>query len=1119
MNNIKIMVVEDERIAAEDIRIALEILGYTVTNVASSGREALIKAEEQTPDLMLVDIKLKGRMDGIEVAGQINIKYHIPVVFITAYADKATLERVKYTEPYGYILKPFEEEELQGVIETVLYRHKIEMKLKENEAWLNTTLRSIGDAVIATDRDSKITFMNPEAEKLTGWSETEAKSKSLDQVFKIIDEDTGQPITNILNTVLCERKAFDLAERLILITKKEVQIPIDDSCSPIKDDAGNIIGVVLVFKDITERRNIEEKLRYRIEFERLVSTISRNFINLSVDQIDNEIIKTLKIVGEFVDADRSCLFLFDDTQKIFDSASEWCAAGIKSRCQELQGQSLDIFPWLKKQVIRGKIIHIPHVKELPPEAKTEKEAFQSDKIQSMLIIPLKYDKKIIGFLKFDSVRSLKTWSADQIILQRIVGEILTNALECKNNEKRLKESEEKYKLLISSATEAISVFDQEGRFLILNEAAAKLLGGQTNDFIDKKLIDVLPKKFASDRICSIQEVMQSGQGHIMEICVPLQNKRRWFRQNTQPVIDKSGQITSILSVSTEITDRKLAEAALKESEQRFRNVIQSSLMGIHMYDLERGNRLVFRGANRAADNILGINNKQFIGKTIEEAFPILADTDIPSNYRRVAAKGESWQNDHIEYKNREISGIFQVFAFQTKPGSMAAMFMDITERKIFENAVRESEERYRLMFETMAQGAERILGMPLDKLRGKSPKDLKLKAFREDRSIFPYNQFPAKVSLKSGKEVKNVVMAILNPLSNELHWININTKPQFNYGEDKPYQVYSTFEDISNRKHSEVAIERLAMFPSENPNPVLRISKEGIILYGNKSSSLLLKTWGVKAGESLPGEWYQYIVKVLETKKTQQFEIECDNTIYSLTFAPIPAHDYVNIYALNITEHKHAEESIKSLLKEKELLLKEVYHRVKNNFTVVSSLLSLQSRLVKDKKAREMFKDSQERVRTMALIHQSLYQSNDLTKIDFSRYISNLVNGLYQTYCARTNKISLMTEIEDVTLGIDLAIPCGLIVNELVSNSLKYGFPSRFKGKGKIKVGIHKSKRNDFELIISDNGVGLPDDLDIRNTKSLGLRLVTMLVEDQLHGKIMLDRKSGTNYRINLKRK
>ena len=238
-----------------------------------------------------------------------------------------------------------------------------------------------------------------------------------------------------------------------------------------------------------------------------------------------------------------------------------------------------------------------------------------------------------------------------------------------------------------------------------------------------------------------------------------------------------------------------------------------------------------------------------------------------------------------------------------------------------------------------------------------------------------------------------------------------------------------------------------------------------------------------------------------------------DRRIYDLRTSTVRSWrgDIVSrvIVVRDITERKMAEELIRQQLKEKEILLREIHHRVKNNLQIISSLLRLQSRYMKNAHDLDMIKESQNRIKSMALIHEKLYQSENMAHIYAQDYVKDLVYGLVQSYSV-ANDIGLTMDVGDVLLGVDAAIPCGLIINELVSNCLKHAFPN---GKGEITVSLHATGGN-IEVVVSDNGVGIPDDIDIRNTDSLGLRLVTILAEDQLQGTVELNRDRGTEFRI-----
>lgn len=215
-------------------------------------------------------------------------------------------------------------------------------------------------------------------------------------------------------------------------------------------------------------------------------------------------------------------------------------------------------------------------------------------------------------------------------------------------------------------------------------------------------------------------------------------------------------------------------------------------------------------------------------------------------------------------------------------------------------------------------------------------------------------------------------------------------------------------------------------------------------------------------------------------------------------------------YLRDVTERREAEEQIKTSLREKEVLLKEVHHRVKNNLQVVSSLLFLQSQTVKDEETRRILEESRNRVKSMAFIHKQLYQSTNVAQIDFSPYVRNLARNLLDSYRTNGDGVALDVHVEDVFLSLDIAIPCGLIINELVSNALKHAFLNG--SEGQISVDLHRVGEKNV-LIVSDNGVGLPGEIDVLNTETLGLQLVSALVM-QIEGRLELTRDKGTVFKI-----
>ncbi|HHS12392.1 MAG TPA: response regulator [bacterium] len=255
----RLVIVEDEIIVAEDLAGTLTRQGYEIIGHASTGPEALRYCQVLHPDLVLMDIVLKGMMTGIDTAQRIKEEFDIPVIYVTAYADEKTLEQAKTTGPFGYILKPFTERELKSTIEMALYKHAMDRKVREKEAWLSTILKSIGDGVVVVDIHGKIDFMNSVAEMLTGCKLEQARSRSLPELIVLESKGIRIDLNRLIRDVIQWKKVLHLPDIIIKPREQTKEIPIDDCIAPLIGSDGKVMGVVLVFKDITERRLVEDE--------------------------------------------------------------------------------------------------------------------------------------------------------------------------------------------------------------------------------------------------------------------------------------------------------------------------------------------------------------------------------------------------------------------------------------------------------------------------------------------------------------------------------------------------------------------------------------------------------------------------------------------------------------------------------------------------------------------------------------------------------------------------------------------------------------------------------------------------------------------------------------------
>lgn len=257
MTSARIIIAEDEAIVAVNLQLRLQSLGYEVLTIVDSGEEAVDQVCALRPDLVLMDIRLAGAMDGVMAAQAIRSTQDLPVVYLTAYTDDETVQRAKTTEPYGYLVKPFDARELHTAIVMALHKHVCDRQTRLRESWLTTLLHSIGEAVIATDATGNVTYLNPVAETLTGWSAGEAQGQGIDHVFRLVDATTAQLLANPVVLALREQHVVQVARGARLHNHNGQLLPIDASATPIRDKHGQILGMVVIFRDIREREHVQ----------------------------------------------------------------------------------------------------------------------------------------------------------------------------------------------------------------------------------------------------------------------------------------------------------------------------------------------------------------------------------------------------------------------------------------------------------------------------------------------------------------------------------------------------------------------------------------------------------------------------------------------------------------------------------------------------------------------------------------------------------------------------------------------------------------------------------------------------------------------------------------------
>ncbi len=860
MSKPKILILENELIVAEDLKDTLEDFGYKVVDICPSGEKALEILPYDGLEVILMDIMLKGKVDGITAASIIQNSYDIPVVYLTAHTDDNTFKRAKLTKPYGYIIKPYEKKALYTTLELAIYNHKRDKELKEKELRLResekrykTLFETIPQGIIECDAKGFITFINDGINRIYGYNFEELKRKSILDLF-----DNHGLKTEFLRRLTYYSIKQPPPQQFVVknLTKTNKPIYVQVNWNYKRDERGKLIGYIGLVNNITDKLNSEKIIKE--ERDRAQKYLDIAEVVLLTTDIDGYITMINR---------KGCELLGYIEEEII--GRNWYSDFIP---KEIQDKMKDSF---NKRISLDSSIY---------------------ELENSYIYTKNGNKRII-----DWKSTILKDHNNKINGILISGQDITKLVK---TQRILQNSEKKYRAIFERSPIGIFRFDSQGFITHFNDAFINTFstGKRTySGFNILKMVNNLDMKNAV-KLC-LEGKESTFEGYYKSI---MSHKSAIIKAMFSPIINEDGDVQGGICICEDISERKHSEQALKESEDKYRLLFTNMINGfaynkIIVDENEKPVDYIILKVNRAYERIMEGEKKDFIGKKASVDFPHITNNTEKNwinEFGNVALKGEEAR---FEQFCRPLNKWLSIYAYSLKDGFFATIIEDITPR--------------------------------------------------------------------------------------------------------------------------------------------------------------------IKA-----------------------------------------------------------EQKLKSLLKEKETLLKEVHHRVKNNLQVISSLLSIQALHIKDEKIKEVFKESQNRVKSMSIIHEKLYTSGTSEKINFDDYIKNLVESLFYSY-GKNTKIKKNIKVESLFLDVGIAIPCGLVVTELVSNSLKYAFP---QDNGIIKIEFSRKERktnNDknyqsnynkfiYTLIISDDGIGLDNNLDINKINSLGLKIARGLVEDRLKGNFWVESNNGTKFTI-----
>lgn len=892
-----VLIVEDESILAEDLGLSLENLGYLVRGKVSTGEEAVKLADELRPDLILMDIKLQGDIDGIEAADQIRTRLDIPVVYLTGYGEEDIFDRAKRTEPYGYLGKPVTFLELRSTIETALHRHAADKKVRESEEKYRLLFSKEKDAIALTDASSQdFLDINEAFEELYGYRREEIIGMNA----TMVSAEPQKTRTTLRAATQPEGTVVPLRWHK---TKNGKLVPVEISANAFTLKGRQVVCSII--RDISEREKAEEALRIaRDELEQRVADRTKELVAMT----------------EALKASQSTLRLITDSLPVLINYVD------SEQRYRFCNKTYELWRGVPREEIEGR-----HMKEVLGEAAYE---VAREYIEAALSgSPVDYEMA---------------------------------ATYQDGKEKRLH-------------VIYVPHLDETGE--------TKGFAGLITDITERKRIEEALRK-SSDEL-------------------------------EQRVIERTAEIAAVNEeLKMEIARRKNTEEALRREKDKAESYLD--VAGVIIVALDREGRVTL--INRKGCEILGYSAHEIIGTRWFDTYAPESDREgIKAGFFRIMA-GDIKVAGYFENPVLTSSGQDRLIAWHNtlltdEDGSIIGTLSsgeDITERKKAEEALKESEEQYRALVETTDTGYVIIdhQGRVLDA--------------------------NAEYVRLTGHE---------------------------------------NLEEIRGRSVIEWTAERDR---ERNAREVEKCFKERFV------RNLEIDYVGRK-GDVIP------------------IEINATEVI-------VKGYSQIVTLCRDITERKKAENQLKVSLREKEVLLREIHHRVKNNLAVIQSLLRIQSHHAQNAELTRMLETTQHRIRSMALAHELLYQSENLVDIDINRYLGNLLNQLISSFSFIGKRIEIRKEIQEVQLGIDTAVPLGFILTELISNCYKHAFPkSRY---GVIDVSVRCPGDKKLELVVKDDGVGIPEGMDFEESSSLGYQLIRIFVK-QLNGEIEIFRQEGTEVRIN----
>jgi PAS domain S-box-containing protein len=576
--DIRVLIAEDEVIVANHMARMLEGLGYRTVGIAPTGEECVRRALELSPDVILMDIMLSGSMDGVRAAEKILEQVDIPILYVTAYTDEATLARAKVTEPFGYITKPFGEQDLRAAIAMALYKHRLERRLRESEQRFRLLFEFSPIGVVHYGRDYRIR----EANERFAMNVREP----LIALFQAdIREILGKEMGSALAAPLAGKGGF--FEGPMRFPDSPDSSWVVFRSAPLLEAGKEISGAIALFEDATERHRVEEELVRLVAIEGFVAECSGEFVGLTAVSLASHFARVLERTGRFVGADRVVLHLFENGSTVVHQVFEWHAEGLASRLDDYRGRDLGAFRWFLQRCGEGEPLCILRTTDIPSDGAEEKSFWLAQGIRSFLAVPLNLHGKALGYLGVMTEREERSWTGENIRLLRLLSQNFVNLFARQRAEEGWEESEDKFHLLVENLNEVIFAVDSRGFFTFVSRGVETLSGYRPEEVLGEHLSRFV-HPHDREKVDEIWESATGGLTGAFEFrLLTRDGDVRDLRASIRGVA-LGTEVAGMTGILVDVTDQKRAEKAFLESEGRYRRLWEDSSDGLVLIDAESG---------------------------------------------------------------------------------------------------------------------------------------------------------------------------------------------------------------------------------------------------------------------------------------------------------------------------------------------------------------------------------------------------------------------------------------------------------------------------------------------------------------------------------------------------